>query len=247
MEETSTIEHKEEKSQSSHSSGEMPSLTSKNGGPSRSRGKSPWTPSPKTTTDSQNRKSLCHNKHSPPSKKRHGSHDKDSHSSKHRDKSCSEGSKSLQKCTAFPLQKPSSTSWVEKEPCLDRPPPVFHASSQSCQLSESDDHFSFTCPTSALTPNRTESGLQGQSVSSDSRHSMTPFKMGLSGSFNIASDTGMRRGSLTPATSVTGLQQVTRSRCTILHCSPHSHCRAWIPRVLSKPPRSTNLPQSAKP
>ena len=49
MKQTSAIECKEEKSQSSHSPGEMPSSTSKNGEPSKSRGKSPWTPSPKTT------------------------------------------------------------------------------------------------------------------------------------------------------------------------------------------------------
>ena len=64
-EQTSAVEPKEEKSQSSRSSGKMPSLTSKNGEPSKSRGKSPWAPSPKTTTGSPNRKSLCHNKCSP--------------------------------------------------------------------------------------------------------------------------------------------------------------------------------------
>ena len=116
IEQTSTVEHKNEKSQSSHGSGEMPSLTSKNEGPSKSRGKSPWAPSPKTTTDSPNRKSLCHNKHSPPLKKRDGSRNKDSHSFKDQDKSCSESSKSLQKCTASPPQKLFSPAWVEKEP-----------------------------------------------------------------------------------------------------------------------------------
>ena len=159
MEQTSAIEHKKEKSQSSCGSGEMPSLTSKNGGPSQSRGKSPWAPSPKTTTDSPNRKSLHHNKHSPPLKECHASHEKDLHGSKHQDKSRSESSKSPQKHTASPPQKPSSTAWVEKGPHLEGPPPVFHASSQSHQLSELDNQFSFTCPTSALTPNRTESGL----------------------------------------------------------------------------------------
>ena len=64
-EQTSTVEPKEEKSQSSHHSGEMPSLTSKNGEPFKSRGKSPQTSSQKTTTDSPNRKSLHCNKHSP--------------------------------------------------------------------------------------------------------------------------------------------------------------------------------------
>ena len=159
MEQTSTIEHKEEKSQSSHGSGEMLSITSKNGGPSKSRGKSPQVPSPKTTTDSPNRKSSCFNNPSPPSKKRHGSCDKDSHGSKHRDKSCSKSSKSPQKHTVSLQKKLSSTTWVEKEPCLEGPPPVFYASSHSHQLSVLFDQFSFTCSTSPSTPNRTESGL----------------------------------------------------------------------------------------
>ena len=136
----------------------MPSSTSKNREPSKSRGKFPWAPSPRTTTDSPNRKSSHHNKCSPPSKECHGSHDKDSHGSKHRDKSCSENSKSPPKRTVSSPQKPSSTAQVEKEPHLEGPPLVFHASSQSRQLSESDDQFSFTCPISASTPNRTESG-----------------------------------------------------------------------------------------
>ena len=137
----------------------MPSSTSKNGEPSKSRGKFPQAPSPKMTTDSPNRKSSCCNKCSPSSKEHHGSHD--SHSLKHRDKFCGEGGKSPWKHTTSPPQKPSSTTWVEKEPHLEGPPQVFHASSQSCELRESDDQFSFTCPTSASTPNRTESGLQG--------------------------------------------------------------------------------------
>ena len=76
MEQTSTIEHKEEKSQSSCGSGDITSLTSRNGEPSKSRGKSPQAPSPKTTTDSPNRKSSCHKKHSPPLKEHHGSCDR---------------------------------------------------------------------------------------------------------------------------------------------------------------------------
>ena len=139
----------------------------------------------------------------------HESHNKDSNGSKHWDKSRSESSKSSQKHAVSPLQKPSSTTWVEKEPCLEGPPLVFRASSQSHQPSKSDDQFTFTFPTSASTPNKMESGPQGRSVSSNSRRSMTPFEMGLGGSFNIPGGTGMCHGSLTPATSVTGLQQVT--------------------------------------
>ena len=135
----------------------------------------------------------------------------DSHSSKHQDKLCSEGSKSPQKRAVSPPQMLSFTTWAEKEPHLEGPLQVFHASSQRHQLSESDDQFSFTCPTSASTPNRTESGLQGRSVSSDCRCSMTPFEMGLSGSFNIPGDVGMCCCSLTPVTSDARLQQVTSS------------------------------------
>ena len=159
MEQTSAIECKEEKSQSSCSPGEMPSSTSKNGESSKSRGKSLQAPSLKMTTNSPNRKTLHCNKCSPPSKEHHGSHDKDSHSSKHQDKFCSKGGKSPWKHAASPPQKPPSTAWPEKEPHLEGPPQVFCASSQSHQLSESDDQFSSTCPTSASTSNRTESGL----------------------------------------------------------------------------------------
>ena len=159
MEQTSTVDHKEEKSQSSHGPGEMPSSTSKNGEPSKSRGKFPRAPSPKTTTDSLNRKSSCCNKHSPPSNEHHGSCNKDSHSSKHQDKFHCKDDKSPQKHTASPPQKLSSTAQAEKEPHPEGPPQVFCASSQSHQLSKSDDQFSFTCSTSASTPNRTESGL----------------------------------------------------------------------------------------
>ena len=83
MEQTSAVKHEEEKSQSSYSPGEMPSLTSKNGKPSKSRGRSPQVPSPEMTTNSLNRKSSHCNKHSPPAKEHHESHNKDSHSSKH--------------------------------------------------------------------------------------------------------------------------------------------------------------------
>ena len=93
-EEWPTAESKGEKPQSSCTSAEMPSLTNKNGEPFKSRGKSPQTPLPKTSTDSPNRKSLHHKKCSPPSKEHHGSHNKDSHgySSKHQDKFCSDKS-----------------------------------------------------------------------------------------------------------------------------------------------------------
>ena len=95
---------------------------------------------------------------------------------------------------------------------LEGPPPVFCVSSQSHQLSESDNQFSVICPTSTLTPNKAENGPQGQSGSSYSRCSRTPFKMGLGQSFNVPGGTGMHCGSLTPVISVTRSQQVTSSR-----------------------------------
>ena len=106
-------------------------------------------------------------KHSPHSKEGHGTCDEDSdgYSSKHRDKSCSdkgskdkESNKSPWKCAASPLQILPSTTWVEKEPCIEVHSLAFCASSQSHQFSETDDQVSFICPTSISTPNKMESG-----------------------------------------------------------------------------------------
>ena len=120
--------HKDETSQPSHSSGEAPSLTNKNGDLPKATG-------------SPGRKS-SHHKCSPSLKEHHGSLDKDSlsSSSKHREKSCKdkEDGKSLCKQLASPVQR-SSTTWAEKEPCLEKPIMVFHASSLSHHLSESDE------------------------------------------------------------------------------------------------------------
>ena len=41
---------------------------------------------------------------------------------------------------------------------------------------------------------------------------MTPFEMGLGGSFSVPSYAGVHHGSITPVTSVAGSQQVTSSR-----------------------------------
>ena len=107
--------HDEETSQPSCSSGEAPSLTSKNGDPPKATG-------------SLGKKPSCH-KCSPPSKEHHGSCNKDSHSSssKHQEKSQKdkENSKSLCKHPASSAQR-SSTSWAEKELQLEEPPMVFH-------------------------------------------------------------------------------------------------------------------------
>ena len=144
---TLAVHHKDETSQLSRSSGEVPSSTSNNGDLPKATG-------------SPGRESSCH-KHSPPLKEHHGSHDKDSlsSSSKHQDKFCKdkEDSKSLCKCPASPVQR-SSTTWAEKESCLEEPPMVFHTSSQSHHLSESDEQLSFTCLTSASTPSKTTGG-----------------------------------------------------------------------------------------
>ena len=111
---------------------------------------------------------------------------------------------------ATPVQR-SSTTWAEKEPHLKKPIMVFHASSISHHLIESDKQLSFSSPTSTSTPSKTDGGLHPQLVSNDSRHSMTPFETGLGGSFSIPSGTRIHCGSLTPATSVSGSQHVTSS------------------------------------
>ena len=140
------VRHEDETSQPSHSSGEAPSSTSKNGDLPKATG-------------SPCRKSLCH-KCSQPSKEHHGSSDKDSlSSSKHQDKSHKkkEYGKSLHKCPASPAQR-SSTTYAEKELCLEKPVMVFHASSISHHLSESDEQLSFSGPTSVSIPSKTDGG-----------------------------------------------------------------------------------------
>ena len=139
--------HEDETPQPSHSSREAPSLTNKNGDLSKATG-------------SPGRKS-SHHKRSPPLKERHRSLDKDSlsSSSEHRDK-ChkdKEDGKSPHKCPASPAQR-SSTTWAEKEPCLKKPVMVFHASSMSHHLSESDEQLSLSSPTSTSTPSKTDGG-----------------------------------------------------------------------------------------
>ena len=206
---------------------EVPSSTSKEGEPPKSREKSPWAPSPKMSMDSPSRNSSCCSKCSPPSKEHQDMCEKDSHgsSSKHQDKSRSdkgskdkESSKTPWKCVVSLPQKPSSTEWAGKEPCLNGPSLTFNASSQSWHsspsrhLSETDDQASFMGPNSTSTPNKTGGAPYVQSVSSNSRHSMTPFEMGLGGSFSIPSYAGARHSSITPVTSIAGSQQVTSSR-----------------------------------
>ena len=125
---TLAVHHEDETYQLSHSSGEVPSSTSKNGDLPKATG-------------SLGRKSF-HHKCSPPLEEYHGSCNKDSHSSssKHRDKphKDEENGKSPHKCTASPVQG-SSTMQAEKEPHLKEPPIAFNASSQSHHLSESDE------------------------------------------------------------------------------------------------------------
>ena len=93
------VHHEDETSQPSHSSGEVPSSTNKNG----------ICPKPQVPLG---RKSSCH-KHSPPSKEHHGSLNKESlsSSSKHQDKSCKdkEDGKFPHKCPTSPAQRSSTT------------------------------------------------------------------------------------------------------------------------------------------
>ena len=145
-------------------------------------------------------------------------------SSKHQDKPHSdrgskdkESSKTPQKHVVSPSKMPPSTEWAEKEPCLREPYLTFNASSQSqhCSpsrhLSETDDQASFVGPNSTSTSNKTEGGPCVRSISSTSRHSMTPFEIGLGGSFSIPSYAGVCCSSINPVTSVAGSQQVTSS------------------------------------
>ena len=74
-----------------------------------------------------------------------------------------------------------------------------------------DDQASFMGPYSTSTPNKMKGGPHHCSSSNDSRCSMTPFEMGMYGSFSYPSSTGMHHGSITPMTSVAGSQQVTSS------------------------------------
>ena len=66
-------------------------------------------------------------------------------------------------------------------------------------------------PTSTSTPNKTRSGPCPHSSSNDSRHSMTPFEIGLYKHFTYPSCKGMPCGSVTPTTSISRSQQVTSS------------------------------------
>ena len=139
------------------------------------------------------------------------------HTAPHPSTGTRESSKSPWKHAASPPQRPSSTEHAEKEPHLEGPSQTFNASSHSWHispsrhLSETDDQASFVDPNSTSTPNKTESGPCIQSVSSNSRHSMTPFEMGLGRSFSIPNYAGVHCGSITPVTSVAGSQQV-------IHC-----------------------------
>ena len=197
---TLAVRHEDKTSQLSHSSGEVPSSTSKNGD------------LPKATGSPERK--FSHHKHSLPSKVHPGSCDKGSHSSsfKHQDKSCKykEDGKSPCKCPASPVQR-SSTMWAEKEPRLKELPMVFHASSRSHHLSESDEQLSFSCLTSVSIPSKTTSGPHPSSVSNDSRSSMTPFETGSGRSFSPPGGIGICCSSLTPATSVSGSQHITSS------------------------------------
>ena len=173
---------KEEKPQYSHILGEAPSSTSMEGEPPKCRGKSSRAPSPKMSTDSPSRKSSHHGKCSPPSKE-------------HQD----------------------TCEWAEKEPHLKGPSLTFNASSQSRHSSPSrhliktDDQASFVDPNSTSTSSKTGGGPCFQSVSSNSMCSMTSFEMGFGGSFSVPSYAGVHCGSITPVTSIAGLQQVTGS------------------------------------
>ena len=205
----------------------MPNSTSKEGESSKSSRRSPQALSPKVSTDSPSRKPTHRGKCSPPSKEQCDKCEKDSHSLslKHKDKPHSdrsgkdkEGIKSLRKHPMSLPQQLPSTERVRKEPCLEETSLTVsvnsegHHQSPSKCLSETDDQASFMGPTSTSTPNKTGGGPCQHSSSNDSRCSITPFKMGIYGSFSYPSGTGVCCGSITPVTSIARSQQVTSSR-----------------------------------
>ena len=137
---------------------------------------------------------------------------KESHrtSLKHKDKSCgdksskpnldNEANKSLHKCH---ILRERALLGI-----LLRPQALTHTA--KC-MSETEDQSSFTTPSSTSTPNKIGNGLRFCSSSTDSRCSMTPLDTLLYGRFRYSGPTGMGHSSVTPVTSVAGLQQVTSS------------------------------------
>ena len=116
-----------------------------------------------------------------------------------------------------PLQWPSSTERTGKEPHLEEPSLTISVNSEGHHqspfkgLSETDDQASFMGSTSTLTPNKAGGGLHPCSSSNDSRHSMTPFEVGLYWSFSYPSCTGVHCSSITCVTIIAGSQQVNGS------------------------------------
>ena len=105
---------------------------------------------------------------------------------------------------------------MEKEHCLEDTIQTLSADTHGCPqspskcISESEDQASFTLHSTSI-PNKIGSILHFCSNSSGSRYSMTPLDTSLYGSFSYSSPTGAGHGSITPATSVAGSQQVTSS------------------------------------
>ena len=232
-----STESKEEKPQSSHTLGEAPSSTSKEGelpSPEESLPRLHHQERPQTHPT----ESLHTMANAPLHRRSTMIRVKYSHSSssKHLDKPHSDGGqqKIPWKCVASPSQRPSSTEWAEKEPHLKGPSWIFNASSHSRHsspsrhLSETDDQASFMGPNSTFTPNKTEGGPRVRSVSSNSRHSMTPFEMGLDGSFSIPSYVGVHHSrAVSPHQPVLlGCSRSPAADGTNSHHSLHSFPRA---------------------
>ena len=229
-EKPSSSSYKKKKQPPSHASGDVPRSSSKEEKPPKTSGKSPRASSPRAPDSTSSKKSSsCHSKHSPRTKEQQDKHDKESHSvsSKHKDKphndrsdkhsSDKEDRKSPHKCCMSPPPWPSSTERVWKECCMDDPTQTSSANTNThhqCPsrcMSETDDQSSFIAPASTSTPNKIGNGPRQCSSSTDSRHSMTPLDPGLYGSFSYYGSAGVGHGSITPAASVAGSQQVTSS------------------------------------
>ena len=107
------------------------------------------------------------------------------------------------------LSQPPCASSAEcpwKGPCVDD---SSHASGESSHtshrsMSELEDHLSFTTPSSSSTPYKLGTQPHHPSSSTDSRHSMMPFNMGLYSSFSYYGPPGFGRGGNTAVASVAG-------------------------------------------
>ena len=126
-----------------------------------------------------------------------------------------------------PPSQPSSTERAGKEHHLEdntqtsSTDTCSHPQSPSKCMSETEDQSSFVVPSGTSTPNKIGSMPCFHSISTNSRHSMTPLDTLLSGSF-------MGHSSINPVTSVAGSQWVTSS----MWQPPRPFCKRLFPQIM---------------